>query len=38
MHTTGFLLATIPVVALMPIRPIAPVARHPRAAYQGSVP
>jgi sterol desaturase/sphingolipid hydroxylase (fatty acid hydroxylase superfamily) len=25
MHTTGFLLATIPVVALMPTRPIAPV-------------
>jgi len=25
MHTTGFLLATIPVVALMPARPIAPV-------------
>ena len=25
MHTTGFLLATIPVVALMPDRPIAPV-------------
>ena len=25
MHTTGFLLATIPVVALMPSRPIAPV-------------
>jgi sterol desaturase/sphingolipid hydroxylase (fatty acid hydroxylase superfamily) len=25
MHTTGFLLATIPVVALMPGRPIAPV-------------
>jgi sterol desaturase/sphingolipid hydroxylase (fatty acid hydroxylase superfamily) len=25
MHTTGFLLATIPVVALMPNRPIAPV-------------
>ena len=25
MHTTGFLLATIPVVALMPARPMAPV-------------
>ena len=25
MHTTGFLLATVPVVALMPTRPIAPV-------------
>jgi sterol desaturase/sphingolipid hydroxylase (fatty acid hydroxylase superfamily) len=25
MHTTGFLLATIPVMALMPTRPIAPV-------------
>ena len=25
MHTTGFVLATIPVVALMPARPIAPV-------------
>ena len=25
MHTTGFLLATIPVVALMPARPIAPM-------------
>ena len=25
MHTTGFLLATIPVVVLMPMRPIAPV-------------
>jgi len=25
MHTTGFLLATVPVVALMPARPIAPV-------------
>jgi sterol desaturase/sphingolipid hydroxylase (fatty acid hydroxylase superfamily) len=25
MHTTGFLLATIPVVALMPTRPMAPV-------------
>jgi sterol desaturase/sphingolipid hydroxylase (fatty acid hydroxylase superfamily) len=25
MHTTGFVLATIPVVALMPTRPIAPV-------------
>jgi sterol desaturase/sphingolipid hydroxylase (fatty acid hydroxylase superfamily) len=25
MHTTGFLLATIPVVALMPTRPVAPV-------------
>jgi sterol desaturase/sphingolipid hydroxylase (fatty acid hydroxylase superfamily) len=25
MHTTGFILATIPVVALMPTRPIAPV-------------
>ena len=25
MHTTGFLLATIPVVAMMPTRPIAPV-------------
>ena len=25
MHTTGFLLATIPVVVLMPTRPIAPV-------------
>jgi sterol desaturase/sphingolipid hydroxylase (fatty acid hydroxylase superfamily) len=25
MHTTGFVLATIPVVALMPGRPIAPV-------------
>ncbi|MFY9931600.1 MAG: sterol desaturase family protein [Streptosporangiaceae bacterium] len=25
MHTTGFILATIPVVALMPARPIAPV-------------
>src|SRR5271169_316891 len=25
MHTTGFLLATVPVVALMPSRPIAPV-------------
>jgi sterol desaturase/sphingolipid hydroxylase (fatty acid hydroxylase superfamily) len=25
MHTTGFLLATIPVVALMPARPVAPV-------------
>jgi sterol desaturase/sphingolipid hydroxylase (fatty acid hydroxylase superfamily) len=25
MHTTGFLLATLPVVALMPTRPIAPV-------------
>src|SRR5689334_21522124 len=25
MHTTGFLLATLPVVALMPARPIAPV-------------
>jgi sterol desaturase/sphingolipid hydroxylase (fatty acid hydroxylase superfamily) len=25
MHTTGFLLATVPVVALMPNRPIAPV-------------
>jgi len=25
MHTTGFLLATIPVVVLMPARPIAPV-------------
>jgi sterol desaturase/sphingolipid hydroxylase (fatty acid hydroxylase superfamily) len=25
MHTTGFLLATIPVVALMPTRPIAPM-------------
>ena len=25
MHTTGFLLATIPVVALLPARPIAPV-------------
>jgi sterol desaturase/sphingolipid hydroxylase (fatty acid hydroxylase superfamily) len=25
MHTTGFLLATVPVVVLMPTRPIAPV-------------
>ena len=25
MHTTGFLLATVPVVALMPTRPLAPV-------------
>jgi sterol desaturase/sphingolipid hydroxylase (fatty acid hydroxylase superfamily) len=25
MHTTGFLLATVPVVALMPTRPVAPV-------------
>lgn len=25
MHTTGFLLATVPVVALMPARPMAPV-------------
>jgi sterol desaturase/sphingolipid hydroxylase (fatty acid hydroxylase superfamily) len=25
MHTTGFILATIPVVALMPARPVAPV-------------
>ncbi|HYB15018.1 MAG TPA: sterol desaturase family protein, partial [Streptosporangiaceae bacterium] len=25
MHTTGFLLATVPVVALMPARPVAPV-------------
>jgi sterol desaturase/sphingolipid hydroxylase (fatty acid hydroxylase superfamily) len=25
MHTTGFLLATVPVIALMPTRPIAPV-------------
>ena len=25
MHTTGFLLATVPVVVLMPMRPIAPV-------------
>jgi sterol desaturase/sphingolipid hydroxylase (fatty acid hydroxylase superfamily) len=25
MHTTGFLLATIPVAVLMPTRPIAPV-------------
>jgi sterol desaturase/sphingolipid hydroxylase (fatty acid hydroxylase superfamily) len=25
MHTTGFLLATVPVVALMPTRPIAPI-------------
>jgi sterol desaturase/sphingolipid hydroxylase (fatty acid hydroxylase superfamily) len=25
MHTTGFILATIPVVALMPTRPIAPI-------------
>ena len=25
MHTTGFMLATIPVVALMPTRPVAPV-------------
>ena len=25
MHTTGFLLAAVPVVILMPTRPIAPV-------------
>jgi len=28
MHTTGFLLATVPVVALMPARPITPRAHH----------
>ena len=28
MHTTGFLLASIPVVVLMPARPIDPVAHH----------
>jgi sterol desaturase/sphingolipid hydroxylase (fatty acid hydroxylase superfamily) len=28
MHTTGFLLATVPVVALMPTRPDRPGAHH----------